>query len=487
MKGEEFLDAMEHLDPELIQTADELPQKRRHGRVSRWIAAAACLVLVCGAGLGIRAYAAEQREYRQALSFFEENDLSTDGLTRKEIKAVYRDIITQRFEDAKTSEVMQNSLMQELPGYEISRKPLTPQMLESLWRYKLHMPLATEQPKPDSITYRVDWIHREEPLADGSTFVGSKISQYRGENQVWSAYLPGYFIDEYRSVQEGLLVWGCHYTDAIYLEEDERPAPVDHLIKLDTQGAVLWDVTMGTSAEYERIHQVLENPDGSCTVFSQTDAWGIVMTRLLSDGSKKDQFHVLEAPCAIRNGAKLGEDYLLQIQDDGGSRLLRVDPEGQQTDEFCYKGTDADYFITDMQEFGGQLYLSAYAMPHSPYTSELGRISGDMEPAELEKLSSEEFTEMMRPHYTAVLLVSNAQDFTPREFYSVKGSLGGRLQLNAQEELVWEVESILDAEPTLMLSSSQMAGVCAVYHYTFLQDGTLRNQDLTDELRYFTR
>ena len=68
-------------------------RKRAPGRPwLRW-AAAACLVLAVGlAGV---AYAAEAREYGAAVQFFDENGLSMEGLSREDVKAVYRDITTQ--------------------------------------------------------------------------------------------------------------------------------------------------------------------------------------------------------------------------------------------------------------------------------------------------------------------------------------------------------------------------------------------------------
>ena len=58
-------------------------------------AAIACLALLLFAG--IVGVTAEALEYREAAVFFSENDLLMDGLTRAEIKAIYRDITTKSF------------------------------------------------------------------------------------------------------------------------------------------------------------------------------------------------------------------------------------------------------------------------------------------------------------------------------------------------------------------------------------------------------
>ena len=64
-------------------------------------AVAMCIVIFAAVTL-----AAEVREYRTAIAFFSEYGLPTDGLSRKDIKDVYKDIITGTFEHPKTESVL---------------------------------------------------------------------------------------------------------------------------------------------------------------------------------------------------------------------------------------------------------------------------------------------------------------------------------------------------------------------------------------------
>ncbi len=48
------------------------------------------------------------------------------------------------------------------------------------------------------------------------------------------------------------------------------------------------------------------------------------------------------------------------------------------------------------------------------------------------EISSEELTPLVRDNYTAVLLVCDPEGGAPETFYSVQGSLGGKLRVNAQ-------------------------------------------------------
>ena len=97
-------------------------------------ALALCLVLLLCGGFGTLAFAAEAKVYNDALVFFDTHGLSTEGLTRGELKAVYRDITTQAFTYSKTAQVIGSSLSSEkVDGYEISQAEPTPEDVKNLW------------------------------------------------------------------------------------------------------------------------------------------------------------------------------------------------------------------------------------------------------------------------------------------------------------------------------------------------------------------
>ena len=98
-------------------TQSSMPAKRieKTSHRIRWGALAACLALIVIIGSTGFAIAAEAKEYNNAVAFFEENGLSTEGLSRSEVKAVYRDITQKTFSYGKTAEVIQ----QAVPGWEI--------------------------------------------------------------------------------------------------------------------------------------------------------------------------------------------------------------------------------------------------------------------------------------------------------------------------------------------------------------------------------
>lgn len=94
---------------------------------------AACFILLTF----IVFFAVEVKEYNDAVDFFNEYSLSTEGLEREEIKAVYADITTKSFSYAKTAEVIKKSLStDQIEGYEGIQENPTPEEVEDLWNYK---------------------------------------------------------------------------------------------------------------------------------------------------------------------------------------------------------------------------------------------------------------------------------------------------------------------------------------------------------------
>ena len=133
MNGKELLEKMELIDSAYIEAASVAPRKKRYSTLKAWVAISACLVLLISATLGAYAFAKETKRYNDAVAFFDDYDLKTDGLSRAEIKRVYRDIITKSFSYSKTSEVIINSMSSEqLSGYEILQENITSEYIGSM-------------------------------------------------------------------------------------------------------------------------------------------------------------------------------------------------------------------------------------------------------------------------------------------------------------------------------------------------------------------
>ncbi|MBR6561749.1 MAG: hypothetical protein IKK78_01945, partial [Oscillospiraceae bacterium] len=114
-----------------------VPEKQANARPkSRRTAAAiaAGFLLLISVSLGTYVYAAEAKEYDAAVQFFDEYKLSAEGLSRGEIKSVYRDISTNAFTYSGTADVLERSLTTHgVDGYEILQENPSPADMEQLW------------------------------------------------------------------------------------------------------------------------------------------------------------------------------------------------------------------------------------------------------------------------------------------------------------------------------------------------------------------
>ena len=226
------------------------------------------------------------------------------------------------------------------------------------------------------------------------------------------------------------------------------------------------------------------------------------LSQISKDGERIYSNEELVSVGTIENAVCFGDGYLVQTRlseaDEQGywmqayNKIIKVDRKGNILESFSYKTEGISYHITDMIEFGGKIYLSAYAVPtvdaQEPLAyTEIASILKYLRDNRIVIISSEEFTPIVRENYTAMLLVCDPDIGTPQAFYSVKGSLGGKFSLSDSGDLVWDVESITTAKYSPATSSHTIAGTCYVFRYTFDETGALKGQEKTDEITEYRR
>lgn len=150
-------------------------------------------------------------------------------------------------------------------------------------------------------------------------------------------------------------------------------------------------------------------------------------------------------------------------------KVVRIEGDGTLTNEYSYSSDGKDYLISSIASFGGKLYISAYIV--------------DLEDIDIEELcrredngdgiSDEEYTEMMKNAYTAVLLVTGPEGGEPQVFYEVKGETSVRPLEVRDNRLVWTVESIVNAHFTPIYSSRAQEWTVMLVEYHFDEDGNL--------------
>jgi len=451
---------------------------------------AACCILLISIGFGTYAYAAERQEYSEAVQFFEDHGLSADGLTRREIKTVYQDITTKSFSYAKTAEVIQNSLTtDQIGGYEISQEDPTPEDVENLWN------LIYQSGESWHGTARVRYAYRSEYKMDDQkgfeVHDKSYFEKYDGDTLIWSVCIPEFWVNDYSIISDGVIAYGETYR---WSSDQTSNA---WMVKIDSNGNQIWKCMLDHGFEDEYIAAVIENADGSYAVISRGDLKYFCLSQYTADGKQTDFQKTKVGNYGIWNAVGFGDGYLVQLGNymtNEHARIIKVDHAGNITESFSYGGEDAYYYITDMIEFDGRIYLSAYAVPRRSDADqnagsryEIDAILNYLFDNEIWEISSEELTPMVRDNYTAMLLVCDPTVGTPREFYSVKGSLGGKLSLSDSGMLLWDVQSITSTSFSPMTSAYTIRGECYVFRYTFDNTGALIQQDKTDEIAYYSR
>jgi hypothetical protein len=319
----------------------------------------------------------------------------------------------------------------------------------------------------------------------------SYIEKYDGDTLVWSKCITEFWVRGYSAVSDGVIAFGEDYT----WSSEQKSCP--WMAKLDQEGNLLWIQKADNGFRDEYIASVLENEDGGYAVISRGDLSYFCLSQYTGEG-ERTLFQKTEiGKYGIWDAARFGDGYLVQLgtfTEDGHARIAKVDHEGNITDVFSYSSQEAYYYFTDMIEYNGKVYISAYATPRlgedeNTYggQEEIARIldfvysRGDWD------ISSEELTPVVRENFTAMLLVFAPYMGSPKGFYSVEGSLGGELEIAEDGQLLWDVERITTTFYSPATSAFTIGGNCYVYRYTFGDVGAPVSQEKTGAVIDFYR
>ncbi len=495
MKKSEIKKALMELDklpmPELFGTAAK-KQRIRSPFLRRNIIIAAAVFVFLTALVGC---AAEVKEYNDAVDFFEEHELNRENLSRTEIKKVYRDIITEKFALEETAVVIIDSYEGKAIGI---TKP-TPEELKNIWS-------GTR-----SVKEKYSWYYLDNEAEFYGVIRSGEMMFKKEENGVllWETKIPlrdGY-VEGYTLLENGKYI-------AVYGTYSPLAA------RSQSCGFVeIFDEKSGESMlqklfyNYKRfsISEIIETENGMA-LFCRADLENFIFIEMDISGEILKQRITEIGNRGIWDVAPFGDGYIVQL---GGYQvnetLVRVSSDGELGEGISYSADDCAYFICDMLEYGGRLYLSAYAVPkhgkdietsHDEISYVLEKIWKMYDDAEVVAeetstdggiirngmyMSTETLVDDLRENYTAVLLVCDAESGIPDEFYSVEGSLCGELSLSENGEMLWETQYISEAYYSPATSSFSIAGASVVYRHRFDSEGKLIKTEKTGEIADFRR
>ena len=484
----------------LADTARISGNKTNTRKTLRRIAAAAvCSILLLGAGVGTYAYAASQKEYKNALAFFYDNNLSTKGLTKTELKKVYRDFFTFSFANDLTTNVILNSRPDIIPGHEISGD-------ETEW--DTTMPSTSISDYKTPLYYEYASVFAPIEGTKKEVFEKSTFTKYRNNEKIWEIDFTDFSINGYycntESEEDPVLVYGTQPYTSDITDKTAR------LVALDVDGTILWEVVQNNSSDFDQIQKVLRNSDGTYMAFGRcgnNNEISLCVNKYDKDGkpvfSKLLEIndHAIEHVTPSETGYLLHLSSYVTIE---FSRVVKLDFEGNIVGDFRYDSEESDFYISNLSEYDGIVYISGYSTPKAPEKVKdfrqrnifmLKSTLADTRYAD-EAISDEELLALFRKQFTAVLLVCEPDSGTPKEFYSVAGSVGDEVYVT-DSTVCWFTKDIIDSDysytPVIKdgIESGRLdtkyAALCRFYANIFNTDGTFREQkklDLMTELKW---
>ena len=435
-------------------------------------------------GLSTYAIKVEAQEYQNAVDFFEANELSLDGLTRYEIKEIYKDITTNKFEYKKTGEVIVESIKNKIPGYSIEIDNASSSNLISVWELWDSLRKQDENPIT-GVYYDYDSyiVENDNHTLDCTKYIFTK---YEDGKECWSLDIF-YSIDGYIEKDNYLLVYGnqLFYYSTEYGEKT-------FITKVSTDGKIIWQQEFDDSI---RIYDISLNSNDSITAFinKSRQRTYLKIYNLNPDGVIIDSFENYFQDYQVENVVKLEDYYLVYLKDRNlNTKFVKINFDGSLEYEITYHDEKYRYFFTDMIEFNGEVYLSAYALPYFDDTIYgWGEIKGILDIIrKLEKkhetVTDEYVLDLFKNHYKAVLFICDSNTSDLKTFYSVDSAIGSNFILE-NNNLIWNVEYFESMMYSPATSSFTFGGVTQVYNYMYDEKGQFVGVNKTDELRVFRR
>ncbi len=426
---------------------------------------------------------AEEKEYKQAVSFFKEYGLSTEGLSRSDIKNVYRDITTKKFSYDKTAEVIEKNIA----GHEIFQDEPSPEDIENLWNFKNNGYYNIVNSYKGNTGYKYHYIERFDDKLGYNVYDKSKFVKYINEKEIWATELDNFIINGFTVSNDLIIVYG-------YSDTSSNQIRYNRLVLLNDEGEIIWDKTISNNFNDEYIASALFDDD-NIIIFSRGDLKYLCFSKYDMQGSLKEIRTNEVGNYGIYATTKLGDGYLIQLKSwESGEILMKVNKDGSFSDSFSYSSANREYYITNIIEYNENVFLSAYSVPklnnnesNAGGRNDIARVLNYIFDNKKFDISSEELTKLVRENFTAILLICNPETGIPQEFYSVNGSIGGELFINEDNKLIWNTESISDTYLSLATSSFTIGGASYIYQYTFDESGKILSREKTGDIAVFRR
>ncbi len=462
-------------------------QARSSARISRAVrfaAAAAALVFVIGAALGVTAYAKEYREYKEAMSFFNECELPTDGLSKGAVREAYQSITQSRASgEARGCIIGLGQYRIDISAMETGLSPAPYADLASLWSKSLLEGIPESGDK-----YEVDccrgllalygegthYVMSTEPEGeDGFGF--ASVAEYERGEQIWQlGYSPakmdafGRFGSSVVMVGRTIVPDGSMSAFIAVRNDDSEEihnigaVPASREFFFIVQNGGIYAI-FSRDAETGKTYMLRCNRYFAAVSETELDCPdGYLVSKAVNFG---EGYALL-----LRNAASGTDDtkadYMIAITDRNGKSIKAYFPALHDIAKDALAAGNADnanpedcrFYAADIIEYRGKLCVSGCALAGG---SELGDVTEG------------EYTSLIKAECTAMLIELDPDDETQAVLCLEAGALGNALRTDDSGMLVWNVCGIREAKLFEKDGGSHTKVSTAVYEIRFTAKGAV--------------
>ena len=498
----------------ILSNAEKAFEKESGGRIAVrprkriLIAAFASLFVACSM-LTIGVLAIENREYKEAVIFFEENGLSTEGYSRSEIRKICKDISTNSFTYHLSFEAMCNAM-------EIDRGDLSEEEIKSLWEKK-----QKHENDVESELQNQGVLLSGDVSNDGVSFVFKvDVANAGTMDEVYTIlekYCDGKL--EWTKKMEGISVAKVVHNRDLIIVAGTMPKKIGQkgIMCMSQSGDELWSSSVEGYADIiigDNEISVIGNS------FGQEDTLYIAKFNLngralsfVSNSFDKLGFEHIEynkntyrvPGYSIKNALKVEDKYYLVLENNISSgksdttvsssmenlarremSIARVSSDGRFEVMYRLNESMKSHRITDIAFKDGELYLCGYYMPsiNGPLnngllidkTEELDNIEEKLLTSK-EKITNEKLVELLCEEYTGFVMRCDMFLGEVKETKYINGARDSKFLLNFNGELILNCKYIADAEYEIVESGMPGLEVKAYARVDILYDN--KNIDIS--------
>lgn len=319
----------------------------------------------------------------------------------------------------------------------------------------------------------------------------SYFEKYNGKSLLWSISVSDFAISGYKPLSDGVIVYGSTY---VWSGDQAVNA---YIMKINSDGAILWQHMLDNGFNKEYINYILEKADGSYAVMGHGDNNYLSLSTYSASGNLLSSCKSKMDNPIVKLAIQCDAGYLIKLAGqsaNSSNSVLKIDEKGSIIDSYSYEDDSYYYFINDMIDYKGKSYLSTNAVP-KPSGEAQASVQVDETSQMIEEIidkygfeiKDDEFLPLIKSNYTATLLRWDTGTDKTQIFYTVKASLASELRIDSEGNLIWVTGNITAASFYPYANLFSVKGTYIQYNYIFNSSNDLVKEVETGEIKNFIK